>query len=134
MAKKLTPLSQTQDRIKTLPEVSYPRQIWLAGLGALSLTQEEGGKLFDTLVQKGSELETTSRQAAGERIHGVRHQMSGTLNKLEQVFQDRVARALNGLGVPTDDDIQALSRRVEQLNRQIEALLAQRAKNTDAAA
>ena len=29
------------------------QQIWLAGLGAFSKAQEEGGKVFDTLVKEG---------------------------------------------------------------------------------
>jgi len=129
MAKKLTPPAERQTT-QLPPWANYPRQIWLAGLGALVLTQEEGNRLFDNLVQRGAELENDSRQLANQRLHGVRHQVSGTFNKLEQVFQDRVARALNSLGVPTDDDIQELSRRVETLNRHIQALLDEQ-KQTD---
>jgi len=135
MAKKLTPRSEPQTH-GSPPWANYPRQIWLAGLGALALTQEEGSRLFDNLVQRGRELEKDSRQVAGERLHGMRHQVSGTFNKLEQVFQDRVARALNSLGVPTDDDIRALSRRVENLDRHIQSLLNEHKQGdkTDAAA
>ena len=32
------------------------QQIWLAGLGAFSKAQEEGGKVFETLVKEGLSL------------------------------------------------------------------------------
>ena len=36
----------------------YTQQIWLAGLGAFSRAEEEGNKLFDSLVKVGEELES----------------------------------------------------------------------------
>ena len=43
-------------------------------------------------------------------------------DRLEELFQERVAQVLNRLGVPTQDDIQELSKRVEALNESILAL------------
>jgi poly(hydroxyalkanoate) granule-associated protein len=104
-------------------------QIWLAGLGAFAKTQEEGSKLFDALVKEGEKLETRTRKAADEmveemkgRVEEVRGKATERLDKLEQAFQDRVARALNRLGVPTNDDIQELSKRVEALHENIKKL------------
>jgi hypothetical protein len=37
------------------PEKSH--DVWLAGLGALAVTEQEGSDLFQTLVKKGEELE-----------------------------------------------------------------------------
>lgn len=104
-------------------------QIWLAGLGAFAMAQEEGGKLFESLVKEGEEIEARTRKAADDmveevkgRIEEVRDKATQQLDKLEQVFQDRVARALNRLGVPTNEDIQELSRRVEALHESIRQL------------
>ena len=41
----------------------------------------------------------------------------GTWDKLEQVFEDRVARALSKLGVYTQNDVQRLAARVDELPR-----------------
>lgn len=45
-----------------------------------------------------------------------------TWEKLEQVFESRVARVLNAMQIPTHDDVQELSARVESLTRAVEKL------------
>ena len=101
-------------------------QIWLAGLGAFAKAQEEGSKLFEGLVKEGLDLESTTRKATTAKVNVVRGAVEGTVgqvqakasdswDKLEKVFEDRVARALGALGVPTAKDIQALTSRVEEL-------------------
>jgi poly(hydroxyalkanoate) granule-associated protein len=90
-------------------------QIWLAGLGAFSKAQAEGLKVFDTLVAEGEKVQERTRSAADERIAEMRAKATGTWDKLEQVFEDRVARALHSLSVPSRQDIDALTKRVAEL-------------------
>lgn len=99
------------------------RQIWLAGLGAFAKAQEEGGKVFDLLVKQGKELEVRTREMAGGSVHEFTSRATGTLDKLEQVFEARVSRALKRLGVPTAREVEQLSKRVAHLNAQVEALI-----------
>ena len=47
----------------------------------------------------------------------------GTWDKLEQVFEDRVARALSKLGVYTQNDVQRLAARVDELSEAVNELL-----------
>ena len=47
----------------------------------------------------------------------------GTWDKLEQVFEDRVERALSKLGVYTQNDVQRLSARVDELADAVNKLL-----------
>ena len=47
----------------------------------------------------------------------------GTWDKLEQVFEDRVARALSKLGVHTQNDVARLAERVDALAEAVNALL-----------
>ena len=90
-------------------------QIWLAGLGAFSKAQQEGVKMFEALVAEGEKVQERTKVAADERLAEVRAKASGTWDKLEQVFEDRVARALNRLSVPSRKDIDVLSQRVAEL-------------------
>ncbi|MDH5247207.1 MAG: phasin family protein [Betaproteobacteria bacterium] len=101
-------------------------QIWLAGLGAFSRAQQEGSKLFETLVKQGSQLQDRTKQVATEtaaaargaataRAKEMQQMAGGTWDKLEQVFEDRVARALSKLGVYTQNDVQRLAARVDEL-------------------
>lgn len=107
------------------------QKIWLAGLGAFSKAQEEGGKVFETLVQQGQALEQKTRAMAGKAAETARAQAtesigkaSGTIDKLDQVFQDRVHRSLNKLGVLTSKDIDDLTRQLTELSESVRSLVA----------
>ncbi len=126
------------------PLVDYGREVWLAGLGAFSLAQQEGGKLggkvlakggklFDQLVKEGSKLEQSTRKSVGtaggdirggieSRVEKVRKTAVSNWDRLENVFEERVARALARLGIPTADEIQELIGQVNKLNREVRAL------------
>jgi poly(hydroxyalkanoate) granule-associated protein len=110
------------------------RQIWLAGLGAFSRAQVEGKKVFETLVKQGEVLETKTRRAAQEtaaaargaakaKVSEVSKGVGGTWDKLEQVFEDRVARALSKLGVHTQSDVERLAERVDALSEAVNELI-----------
>ena len=102
------------------------QQIWLAGMGAFAKAQEERGRFFETLVKEGLSLQKKTQGMAEEKISEVTGRMSamaGTVtakagqnwDKLESIFEQRTAKALAKLGVPTAQDVQALNRRVEEL-------------------
>jgi poly(hydroxyalkanoate) granule-associated protein len=125
------------------------QQIWLAGLGAFAKAQEEGNKVFEALVKEGKGIQKLSRANAEETLGKVTGMVSGRVGKvagdlskqatdswdrLEQVFEERVARALNRLGVPTNADVQALTARVEALNASVQALGGKPARAPRAAA
>lgn len=151
-AARKTATSQVQD---------YAHEIWLAGLGAFSMAQQEGSKfyeqsrksveetsskvigesnkLFERLVKEGSKLEGKGRKAASDTVTGVRDDVESRVgkvrqsaqsnwDKLEKVFEERVARALSRLGVPTSDEIGQLSDRVAELNKQVRQLAEQQKK------
>lgn len=110
------------------------RHIWLAGLGAFSRAQAEGMKVFETLVKQGEVLETKTRRAAADtaaaakgaakaKVSEVKHGVGGTWDKLEQVFEDRVARALSKLGVHTQSDVERLTARVDALSEAVNGLI-----------
>ena len=98
------------------------QQIWLAGLGAFAKAQQEGGKVFDALVKEGESLQKKTRQLADDRVAAVAGRAADTWDRLEHVFEDRVARALGSLGVPSKKDIDKLSKRVAELTAAVQAL------------
>jgi poly(hydroxyalkanoate) granule-associated protein len=110
-------------------------QIWLAGLGAFSKAQEEGGKVFDTLVKEGLSIQRKTQAVAEEKISEATNRMasmatdisskaSGQWDKLETIFEQRVSKALNKLGVPSAQDIDVLIARIDELNRSVAQLSA----------
>jgi poly(hydroxyalkanoate) granule-associated protein len=120
MASKLKTLSENKQLANTIKDST--QQIWLAGLGAFSKAQEEGGKVFDALVKEGETLQHKTRQLADERIAAVAGRAADTWDRLEQVFEDRVARALGSLGVPSKKEIDTLAKRVADLTAAVQTL------------
>ena len=129
---KSKPAARTEDSGKVAGKsiMESAQQIWLAGLGAFSKAQGEGGKLFETLLKEGSSLEQKTRKIAtgtvGEvrgavetGVSQVRERTQETWDKLEQVFENRVSRALGKLGIPGRKELDDLVRRVEELNREV---------------
>lgn len=128
------------------------QQIWLAGLGAFAKAQNEGTKVFDTLMKEGQSLHRKTQAVASEKLGDVAGNMSamarevgGKANaqwdKLETIFEERTARAMNKMGVPTAKDVAALTERVEalaaavaKLGGKVEAPKAPRAKAAPKAA
>jgi poly(hydroxyalkanoate) granule-associated protein len=134
MGKKLKALagSLTENQL-ALTVKDSAQQIWLAGLGAFAKAQEEGGKVFDALVKEGESIQARTRKMTDEKIAVVAGKAVGTWDRLEQVFEDRVARALGSLGVPSKKDIEKLSRRVVDLTAVVQGLTEQKAATRPAA-
>ena len=117
--------------------IEVGHQIWLAGLGALVRAQREGPKLFESLVEEGGSVEERQRTNAQRLVKGawqglretvdaraaeVRGKAGETIENLEAIFQSRVQKALQQLGMPTSKEINALSRKVNELNHSVHAL------------
>ena len=113
--------------------VDSAQQIWMAGMGAFNRAQGEGSKLFEALVREGMSIEHSTRRMANGRVDAVRDAVEDrvgvvreravdTWDRLEKVFEDRVQRALNRLGVPAREDLTELNGRVEELNAQLRRL------------
>jgi poly(hydroxyalkanoate) granule-associated protein len=111
------------------------QQIWQAGLGAFTRAQAEGSKAFESLVKEGVSIQRKTQAVAEERISEATNKMSsmatditskasGQWDKLENIFEERVAKALNKLGVPSAKDVNDLIARIEDLNKTVQKLSA----------
>ena len=109
------------------------QHIWLAGLGAFAKAREEGGHLFENLIKEGSSLEQKTRKIATGKagdlrgavessVNQVRERTQETWDRLEQVFEDRVSRALSKLGVPGRKELDEMLQRVDELNTRVSKL------------
>ena len=128
MAKKLKKLAGESDDSELASTIrDSANNIWLAGLGAFVKAQEEGEKVFEALVKEGTAVQKRAKKTADAKMTEMNERASTTWDKLEQVFEDRVARAIHGLNVPTKRDIDALSKRVSELTTVVEGLSAPKA-------
>jgi len=116
-------------------------QVWLAGLGAMSKARQGAPLMLHELVAEGARVQADTRDSAEKMIGSLMGEMKASLNSgvnqvksqagdalenLEQMFQTRVHRALTQLGVPSAEDVERLSHKVEQLNASINKLAAAR--------
>ena len=135
MVKKLQKLKSVKIPAAHLSESvkDSAQQIWLAGLGAFTRAQAEGSKAFESLVKEGVHIQRKTQAAAEEKISEATSKMthmatdisskaSGQWDKLENIFEERVAKALNKLGVPSAKDVNALIARIEELNKAVQKL------------
>jgi len=127
MVKKFKALSENQ-LAQTVRESAH--QIWLAGLGAYSKAQEEGTKVFESLVKEGLSMQRKTQSAAEDKISEATSRMTnmasdissraaGQWDKLENIFEDRVAKSLAKLGVPSSRDLDVLNARIDALAKSV---------------
>ena len=110
----------------------YTKQIWLAGLGAFSRAEEEGNKLFDSLVKVGEELESKTADIADQTVEKVsekaRESVTDTKDKVEKLIDNSVHHSLNRIGLVTLKDVQHLERLILQLHAKVDELTLQQEK------
>ncbi len=110
------------------------KDIWLAGLGAMAQAQAQaraqGSKAFESLVAEGLAFQRKSQASAQEKLQeatahfnqlaqgisaGIIQPAGVKVDRLEHMFEDRVARALKSLGLPTAQEVADLQARVATL-------------------
>jgi poly(hydroxyalkanoate) granule-associated protein len=102
-------------------------KVWLAGLGALALAEEEGGKLFSSLVDRGEDLEKKGKQQVDKArgaVTGVKTVAESYWDTFERTLDDKVTGVIHRVGVPTKDEIETLTAKVEDLTAAIEKMRA----------
>ena len=121
--------STTADDLKSAAADSA-QSIWLAGLGAFERARSEGPRMFEALVEQGKSIGGRAREAADQALRNLRDgaaDAGGRFDKLEQVFEDRVSRSLQRLGVLTRSEVADLTRQVDELSARVEQMVKQQA-------
>ena len=85
-----------------------PKDIWLAGLGAMAQAQAVAQEQINEAAAHFNQM--TQGLSAG-----LVQPMAPKVDRLEHLFEDRVARALKSLGLPTAHEVADLQERVAAL-------------------
>lgn len=137
MVKKLQKLKASKNPVAPLAGSvkDSAQQIWQKGLGALNKAQAEGTKALEALVKEGRKTQSVAEEKFSEatsRVSNIATDISskatGQWDKLENIFEDRVAKALNKLGVPSAKDVSILIARIDELNKSVQKLSAKAAE------
>ncbi|WP_407925922.1 phasin family protein [Acinetobacter portensis] len=120
-------LKTNSNKKSSLDFRKYTKQIWLAGLGAFSRAEEEGNKLFDSLVQVGEELESKTIEMADLAVEQVsvkvKDSVSETKNQLEKRLDQSISHSLNKIGLVSIKDLHHLEKIVLELSGKVDSLL-----------
>ena len=106
-------------------------QVFLAGLGAAALSQEEGGRLFDRLVTRGRKVEAEGKKKVTQgkkQLDAAKKSATKTFERVQGELDSRLAKVVNRLGIPNQDQIRLLTERVAELTRKVEGLQKSTAK------
>lgn len=121
--------ARTSRRKSALDFRKYTQQIWLAGLGAFSRAEEEGTRLFDSLVKVGEELESKTTDIADSTVEAVEEvrervteRVSDTKERVERVLDDRVSQTVSKIGLASHREVAELTSMIARLTQQVEAL------------
>jgi len=100
------------------------RTAWWAGLGVLAVTRDVGTHVFDALVEEGKSWEQTQRKRREARARQV--QAMSEENDAIQIAEDRVReevnKAVQRVGMPSREEVDALREQVDALSSKIERL------------
>ncbi len=105
--------------------VESAHKVWLAGLGALAVAEQEGSKVFKNLVEKGQGVESKGKEQVDKAkgaVTGMRTVVESYWETLEKTVDEKVTGAIRRLGVPTKDEIAKLTKKVEELTASIDKL------------
>ena len=112
-------------------------KVWLAGLGAVAMAEQEGGKLFTNLVEKGQKLEKKGKdevEKAKGAVSGMKTVAESYWDTFGRTIDDQVTAVIHRIGVPTKDEIETLTKKVEQLTVAVDNLRTKGAAAPKAAA
>ena len=127
MAKAATAKKKVEvEKTPVLSDVRlYARKIWLAGLGAYAKAGQEGvekrgRKSVDAGVEAANSQLDSVKGSVLESVAGVKEKVEVQIDRIEKAFDNRVAVALNRLGIPSRQDVEALSAKLDELSALLE--------------
>ena len=110
-------------------------KIWLAGLGAYSMMEEQGSDGFEELVSKGQTFERLNHTkeievATDSRLDELKVRANQTMDRIERAFDMRVSSTLGRLGISLRSDLDLLNDKIDRLSAALDKI-AQELKDND---
>ena len=125
---------ETKAETETSEARSGPQRVWLASLGVVEVALQNGGRLFDYLVDQGESFEARhqedfdgAKQRASEAGRGARDKVQATWERVSSSVDSKMSAAFSRVGV-SEEEIEDLKARVEDLSSKVEGLSPDSAK------
>lgn len=102
--------------------VDGAHRIVQAGLGTVIAAEDRGTAMFNSLVERGRDVEAARREVLAKNSREIRSRIDTVTERANRIFDRQVSSLLHRVGVPTRREILALTDRVEQLTRNVDTL------------
>lgn len=108
------------------PFVEGVRRVLLAGVGAVSLAQDEAEKFVHKLIEKGEIAEKDGRSLLNDLADKRKQRTQESGKRVSDELEKRMESLLNRMNIPTKSDIEQLSQKVAELTKKIDTLKEQK--------
>ena len=92
------------------------RKMGLFGIGVISITKEKVEELSRELIQKGE----LSQEEGKKFVHDVLAEKEKQVKEIEKQANTKVQEFINKSGIVTKKDIQALEKKIEELEKKLQ--------------
>lgn len=125
MAEKIEIEEEAVEEAKN-PFVEGIRRVLLAGVGAVTVAQDEAERFVHKLVEKGEIAEKDGRTLLNELAENRKQRAQESSKRVSDELEKRMESLLNRMNIPTKSDIEQLSSKVGELTKKIETLKEQK--------
>jgi len=108
--------------------VDNVHKIFLVGLGAAAMAQDELVNLIDKFVEQGQETEQKARESISEMVENRKKNVEDVNKKAEDEMTSRMESTLNRFNIPSRAEIKALNEKITNLSAKIDELNKETAK------
>lgn len=95
--------------------------IWKANMNAWTTTRDELNKVVSLVLKKGEKSYLRSRKRTEEAVENLSDVANERVNKVEKRFQKGMNKVIHDIGLPTADEVEKLSRKVDRLSKEVQA-------------
>ncbi len=126
MANKIDVEEEAVEEAAKNPFVEGIRRALLAGVGAVTVAQDEAEKFVQKLVEKGEIAEKDGRSLLTDLAENRKQRAQESGKRVSDELEKRMESLLNRMNIPTKSDIEQLGSKVAELSKKIEALKEQK--------
>lgn len=112
---------EERDALQNIEDSAH--KIWLAGLGAFSKAEQEGEKLFKSLVKKGAAVEDQYREHLVGSAKKAASKTARTIDFMEDMFEKRISEAVTRVHAPAAESLDAAVKQMRDLRSSILGLM-----------
>lgn len=102
--------------------VDNVHKVFLVGLGAAAMAQDELTALLDKFVEQGENTEKKARESLTTMVENRKKNVEDANKRAEEEMNSRMESALNRFNIPSRTEIKDLDSKITKLSKKIDEL------------